>query len=307
MIRLKLLISLLFCSLIISAENEMCLVFLQNDGFKIAIPFSDNPVFSFSKDNPSEMIITTSSSVFSFNTVQLYKLTEEIFDPDVILAESLSLSDTEWSGKIGESFKITATVFPENTTDSTISWTSSDQYVAIVNQEGKVTAIAIGEADITASATDGSNLNAVCHVTVLPILAGSITLTPIEWSGSEGESFSIIANVLPENTTDPTLEWTSSEQSVAIVDKDGLVSVLKPGNCVITAKTTDGSNLTADCIITSTSGLNAIFNEDSCAWDVYNVAGSMIIKDGNSEQLRQLQSGLYIFRHGKRSIKVLVR
>ncbi|MDE6008399.1 MAG: leucine-rich repeat protein, partial [Muribaculaceae bacterium] len=66
-----------------------------------------------------------------------------------------------------------------------------------------------------------------------PILIESIQLDPSTKEAEEGETFKITATVLPEDATDKTLEWSSSDESVAMVDETGLVSVLKEGECVI--------------------------------------------------------------------------
>ncbi|MDE6268701.1 MAG: leucine-rich repeat protein, partial [Muribaculaceae bacterium] len=219
----------------------------------------------------------------------------------------ISLNETELTLEVNGSTTLTVTIHPEDASEKPLIWASSDEKIVTVDQNGKVTAISVGEADITVTATDDSGVSAVCHITVLPVLAESITIEPTQWSGYEGESFTISATVLPESTTDPTLSWTSSDQTIATVDNEGVVSVLKPGNCIITASTVDGSSLSADCIITSSSGINAIFNDDSGLWDVYKVSGSLILKDGNYEQLRQLSPGIYILRQGSRSHKLLLK
>ncbi|MDE7088977.1 MAG: Ig-like domain-containing protein [Prevotella sp.] len=92
-------------------------------------------------------------------------------------AESITLSQTSAQLKAGESITLTATVLPETTTDKAVTWSSSDENIATVDAEGNVTALAVGEATITATAADGSGVSASCQVTVLPILAESLTVS----------------------------------------------------------------------------------------------------------------------------------
>ena len=105
-----------------------------------------------------------------YNRIALYG--SNGIDEGTALVSQLSLDVTSQELSVGESFTLTATVLPDNATDKTLTWTSSDPSVASVNG-GVVTAVAPGTAVITATTTDGSNLSATCTVTVLgPIQPG---------------------------------------------------------------------------------------------------------------------------------------
>ena len=84
------------------------------------------------------------------------------------IAESIILDKTIVEIAAKENFSLSAIVLPDNTTDKTVTWKSSDNTVATVDSNGLVTAVAIGKAIITATTTDGSNLSASCVVTVIP-------------------------------------------------------------------------------------------------------------------------------------------
>ncbi|MDE6650561.1 MAG: Ig-like domain-containing protein, partial [Muribaculaceae bacterium] len=211
-----------------------------------------------------------------------------------IPVSSIVLSATEWSGHVGNTFTLSANVLPQDASEKTVVWTSEDDSVASVDGEGNVKALSLGETVITANC---GGLSAECRVTVVPVLAESLTIDPTAWSGEEGSEFSITATVLPENASDKTLIWTSSDESIATVDADGNVKVLKEGNCVITVATADGSELTAECVITSVSGVEAIFSEDVLV-DVYDMRGVMLNHHCALDDLKQLQSGIYIIRYG---------
>lgn len=162
----------------------------------------------------------------------------------IINASAITLSKTEASLKVGESIDLTATVAPENTTDKTITWKSSNENVASVDAKGKVTAKAIGEATITA--TCGS-VSATCKVTVIPTPVESIVLSKTELSLTEGEKATLTATVAPEDATDKSVAWTSSDTSVATVSASGEVTAVKAGTAKITA--TSGGK-TATCTVT---------------------------------------------------------
>ncbi|MBO5749002.1 MAG: Ig domain-containing protein, partial [Muribaculaceae bacterium] len=167
-----------------------------------------------------------------------------------VKAESIVLDKTEVEIVIGESDFLTVTILPETASNKAIVWTSSDEEIAVVNDYGVVSAVALGEATITATTTDGSNLSASCKVTVVAALAESISLNMTEASLKVNETTTLTATVLPETATNKTVAWTSSNESVATVDADGVVTAIAVGEATITATTTDGSDLSASCTVT---------------------------------------------------------
>lgn len=224
-----------------------------------------------------------------------------------VLVELISLTPTDWSGFEGESFKINASVFPENASNKTFVWSSSNISVAIVDAEGNVSAIKAGEAEIMASALDGSGAIATCHVTVNPVLVELISLNPDNWNGEEGDSFKIEATVYPDNATNKSLEWNSSDNSIAVVDNYGNVSVLSEGICVIVASAIDGSGVYAECRVTGLAGIDVIFTKEDGGFYVYDINGLLLKKDCRKENLNMLTPGIYIIQQGKKSVKLVIR
>lgn len=82
------------------------------------------------------------------------------------------------------------------------------------------------------------------------VAVNEISLNKTSLSLNVGQTEDLIATVKPDNAENKTVTWTSSDQSIATVDENGKVTAIKPGNATITAKTTDGSNLTATCAVT---------------------------------------------------------
>ena len=169
-----------------------------------------------------------------------------------ILATSITLSHTQASLVEDSQLQLTATVLPAKAASQALTWTSSNTAVATVDATGLVKAVAPGTATITAKTTDGSNLSATCAVTVTKILATSITLSHTQASLEEDEQLQLTATVLPAKAASQTLTWASSNTALATVDATGLVKALAPGTATITAKTTDGSGLSATCAVTVT-------------------------------------------------------
>ena len=221
------------------------------------------------------------------------------------LVESIELDHSNWIGMSGESFVISVTVSPENATDKTVIWNSSDPEVATVDETGLVTAVKPGSALITATTANG--LTATCEVTVLPIFVESISLTPSEIQGVIGESFTIEATILPENASEPRIEWKSTNPVVATVSQVGHVEILKEGTCRIIAYATDGSDVSAECIITGVSGIESIFADGSDHIYVYTPGGILIKKDCSSDDLKNLVPGIYILKSETKTITVILR
>ena len=147
----------------------------------------------------------------------------------------------------GESSTLTATIAPDNANEKSVTWSSSDEAVAKVDQTGKVTAVKKGTATITVTTTDGGK-TASCTVTVIAKVA-SVSLDKNEMELTEGESATLTATVLPENANDKSVTWSSSDEAVATVDQTGKVTAVKKGTATITVTTNDGGK-TATCAVT---------------------------------------------------------
>ena len=159
----------------------------------------------------------------------------------VVSVTSITLDKTSLSMKVGETETITATVNPDNATDKTVTWGSSDVSVATV-ADGIVTAKSPGTVTVTAKSgiytTD-------CNVTVTVDIE-SLSLDKTNLSLSIGETAQLTATVKPDNATDKNVSWTSSDETVAKVD-DGKVTAVKSGKATIIAKCGDK---TAECEVT---------------------------------------------------------
>ncbi len=136
----------------------------------------------------------------------------------------LKLDKAEVHMSPGQVWQLNATVNPEG---ASISWSSNKTDVATVDREGKITAVALGEAVITASAGEKS---AQCLVKVEKEVAiEGISLNKSSLTLKEGETFQLVATLIPENATPKTIEWISSIPSVATVDEKGLVTAVRNG------------------------------------------------------------------------------
>ena len=159
------------------------------------------------------------------------------------------LNETDATLNEGQTVQLTATVSPELADNKTLQWTSSNEAVATVDQSGLVTAISQGSAVITVSSTDGSDVSATCNITVRKLVS-DIVLNETDATLNEGQTVQLTATVSPELADNKALQWTSSNEAVATVDPNGLVTAVAQGNAIITVSSTDGSDVSASCNIT---------------------------------------------------------
>lgn len=140
--------------------------------------------------------------------------------------------------KVGATAQLTTTVAPADTTDDkTVTYTSSDEKIAKVDANGKVTAVAPGKATITAKV--GTFTDTV-EITVPVVKISEITLKVDKTDLEKGDIVNVVATINPADTTeDKTITWTSSNEKVATVDANGTVTAVGGGNATITAKAGD--------------------------------------------------------------------
>lgn len=142
----------------------------------------------------------------------------------------------------GSSRKLTATVLPENATNRGIKWTSSNKKVIKVDSNGKITAVGYGTAEITATAKDGSGVFDTIDIRVVRPVK-SIKVSPSAVTLLEGDSKDIKVTVSPSNATFTEVDWSSSNEEVAMVDHNGTITGISSGICYVYATSTDGNNI----------------------------------------------------------------
>ncbi|MFR8833271.1 MAG: Ig-like domain-containing protein [Lachnospira pectinoschiza] len=167
-----------------------------------------------------------------------------------IAITGISLNKSTTSLTEGESETLTATITPSNATgDKTVKWSSSNEAVAAVDSNGKVTAKKAGTAVITATSSNGKTAGCTVTVKQKEIAITGISLNKSTTSLTEGESETLTATITPSNATgDKTVKWSSSNEAVAAVDSNGKVTAKKAGTAVITATSSNGK--TAGCTVT---------------------------------------------------------
>ena len=163
--------------------------------------------------------------------------------------QSVGLNKTELALEVGKTGTLEAKVEPSDATNKNVTWSSSNSEVATVDN-GVVTAVSAGEAIITVTTEDGGK-TATCKVTVnapqtVPVTG--VTLDKAELTLEKGSTGTLKATVEPQNATNNTVTWSSSNPEVATVD-NGVVTAVSAGEAIITVTTEDGAK-TATCKVT---------------------------------------------------------
>ena len=169
-------------------------------------------------------------------------------DPTAITLNKTSVSVVE-----GNTTTLTATIAPDNATNKTVTWTTSDSSVATV-AGGKITAVAPGTATITAKTSN--NLTATCKVTVSEdtsvVKPTGITLSRSALTMTKGDEIAITsaltATITPSNATNKTITWSTSDANILNIKNNDTLQARSQGVATLTAKTFNG--LTATCTVT---------------------------------------------------------
>ncbi len=244
--------------------------------------------------------------------------------------EEISLDQTSISVKEcdDEGVQLTATVLPEDADNQKVVWSSNNGDVALVSDEGKVFGYTPGTATITATTVDGG-FTAECLVTVTAcVKVTSLTLDTEQLDFTlceKDKTYQLVATVLPEDAENREVVWSSSDANVATV-ADGLVTPVAAGKATITAATTDGSNLKAECAVTVTDcgdaieyvatidgvfvrdGRIVVEQERAADVRVYNVLGLTVASQEAATTFElAVPQGVYVVVVGEKSQKVVVK
>lgn len=167
-----------------------------------------------------------------------------------VKATAVTLSATELKLARGASETLILTVIPADFTDE-VTWKSTDTDVVTVASDGTVTAEGIGTATIKVFVGDVSQ---TCVVEVVQPVT-SIGIYPSYFSMDAGEECPLNVEVYPYDAANKEVTWSSSDETIATVDQNGVVTSLAKGSATITATALDGSGVYDTCEITVTNNL----------------------------------------------------
>lgn len=181
---------------------------------------------------------TTESSTIESSTEPTTTETTEV------KVSSIKLNATSKTLYNGKSTTLKATVFPINATNKRLTWKSSNTKVATVDKNGKVKALKVGNAIITATSTDGSNVSAQCKIKVVQRVTKIKLNKSIINLSKKGKTAKLKATVLPNNAYNKSVTWKSNNTKVVTVDKNGKIkATTNKGTTYVNAIAKDGSKI----------------------------------------------------------------
>lgn len=189
------------------------------------------PEFNPYEDNNLKIILTDRYGDDVHQEIYLY-------EKELIYPESLEINSID-ELEIGDEEQLLITINPSNSSFTELSFSSSNESVVIVDENGIIKAIDKGSATITVSVNDTDIVNTIVVVVKDPYVSvEDITIEDVE-NIKVGDIVELIVNTTPINSTNKTLEFKSSDTAVATVDENGKVTAIKSGTVIITVSIDD--------------------------------------------------------------------
>ncbi|MCH5235638.1 MAG: leucine-rich repeat protein [Muribaculaceae bacterium] len=151
---------------------------------------------------------------------------------------------------VGEEYQLGKTLNPEEIGGENVVWISSDENVATVNSEGVVTANGAGITEITVYLQDYPEIFSTCEITVDNVQVEWINIINPISDLTVGDSYQFEIEIYPENAFYDSLKWSSSDENVATVNSEGVVTAIGAGTTEITVYVNDYPDVFATCEIT---------------------------------------------------------
>lgn len=214
---------------------------------------SNNPqIATISSSGVLTGVSSGSTTILVTNTPSGVSATVTVTVPEPIPVTQVTVNPTTLTlTTAGATSTIVATIAPTNATNKSVTWLSSNEAVATVNN-GVVTAVANGTANIIARSTDNTSIEAVTQVTVAltPVSVTGISLNRTTLSfTTAGATETLVATIAPSNATNKSITWLSTTPTVASVSTNGVVTAVSNGTTTIFVTTVDGG-FTAQATVT---------------------------------------------------------
>lgn len=203
------------------------------DASNAALTFAsgDESIFTAVKNNitgvaPGEAILTV-ASVSNPEIMTRYRVL--VVQP----VTKLTIESSAPTVTVGQQVSVSSQAAPDNATMKNVIWSSGDERIITVDANGTVTGVKRGNGRVIATAVDGSNIRANYSIKVVQN-PESITLPGSEMTVDVGRKAPCKATVEPKDTDDKKVIWTSSDESIATVNKSGQITGVSIGDCTIT-------------------------------------------------------------------------
>jgi len=184
----------------------------------------------------------------------------------------------------GVSKQLSVAVLPSNATNREVTWSVSDESIALISETGLLTPVDNGTVTVTVEAQDASGISAEKTVNISGVSGPVVLVEEITISGgteiNDGQPLQLSAEVLPADATNNVVVWSVSDATIATVTNAGLLNPLKNGTVKVTASSIDGSDVKKDLDIVI-SGIAVVNStaENVLAWQKNNGGWSKEIAD----------------------------
>jgi uncharacterized protein YjdB len=241
------------------SQNELTLILgnIQMLGATVSPGNATDKSYTWASDNSAVASVDSSGRVTA-NAIGTATISATTTDGNKIAAcavtvapirvTGVTLSERAASVLVGDTLFLRATVSPADATDASFAWKSSDTSIASIDTSGFVRTYKIGAATITATTSDGEK-TAECVVTVGPVRVSRITISDSVISLKPTETKTLRATIAPENASDKRHTWSSSNNEIATVSQEGVVTAHRAGTATITVTAADGG-LQSSCTVT---------------------------------------------------------
>lgn len=241
---------------------------------------SGNPVFPFRPNNKcgsdkngemymNYMDYVHDKSMVMFSKGQVTRMTSAInnfrkellnYIPSTIKVNNIVINspnnDTVFNKMVGN-VQLSNVVLPINATNKNVTWSCTPDSIATIDQTGKITILKDGKVTVTVQATDGSLVSALKNLSFFSeVKVNQINIkTPNNDTvfKKSAKSIPLTAEVLPLNATNKALTWLCSPDSIATIDQNGTITIIKTGVVTITAQSMDGSLVNTSKVISIVS------------------------------------------------------
>ena len=199
----------------------------------------------------SQTSTTTTSSTQTTQTTISTTTTTTTITTDVSKISEIKLTKYDITINVGEKDISYVTMLPESVQDKREIWTSSDEKIAVVDNEGYITGVSAGTCTVTVTSANNPNVKAEIKVTVNdPNKISEIKLSKTEINIDVGKGDISYVTMLPESVQDKREIWTSSDEKIAVVDNEGYITGVSAGTCTVTVTSANNPNVKAEIKVT---------------------------------------------------------
>ena len=204
--------------------------------------------------------------------------------------ENVKLDKTSATLKIGEILNLYATISPYNADNTSLIWSSDNEAVATVDARGKVTALKSGKAYIKVVSVDNPNSTDSCLIDVINPIE-DIKLNAQNLSLNVGDEKQLKVSFTPTDADNKEVLWTSSDEEVATVSKEGIIIGQKAGTATITVTAAENEDIKDECEVTilqPVTGITLDHNELTFAniGETTQLTATVLPEDASNKEIR---------------------